>query len=582
MTSNTQPIHSNATGRLEVAAIVLILALAAGLRFWGICFGFPERTRPDEQYFVNAVQRFNRLGTFDPDWFYYPSFYMYLNWAVWRTYAFIEWHLGNSAATTDTPRSKLERLEQVRARHPDIEYLLGRCVTALFGVATVAVAYFFTRRFWGRKAAVAAGFLLAVNSLHVLNSHFYKSDVATTFFTLSALACMAIFVECGARQVGGGWKWNGLAAICTGLAASTNYYGGFLLAPLAASQFMAHYESQHTSGDALQKVGRALQRALTCWQTYVVPLTALAVFAATSPYCFIRWNTFRPAFERMLLYDRQSLYDTMVRVLNFEDFGFQRSPLIYSFSFCWRYSMGMVLTAFSVLALARLAWRGRATAWLLLIFFAIHFGMTASGKAVFMRYYLSLVPILAIAAGAMFSSSAQYKWPASRVRQNGVVAFAAMLCGAEGLYCSVRQDHLLAQTDTRVLARQWLAENLPPHSIVGVPMDWWNDYYPYGKPTLPVGSRYVPVRPQEVRPRGIRFVLIDQSELRLYSNHPDWEHWPKANGRLLFEISPYAEPVWKGRILYDQLDAFYLPLNRFGLFTRPGPVIRIYEVIAQP
>ncbi len=113
-------------------------------------------------------------------------------------------------------------------------------------------------------------------------------------------------------------------------------------------------------------------------------------------------------------------------------------------------------------------------------------------------------------------------------------------------------------------------------------MDWWGDYYPYGKPNLPPGSRYVPVKPQDVRPRGIRFVLLDESELRLYSNHPDWTRWANTNGRLQFEVSPYAKPYWKGPILYDQLDAFYLPLNRFDLFARPGPGIRIFEVIPPP
>ena len=39
-------------------------------------------------------------------------------------------------------------------------------------------------------AALAAGLFLAVNGLHTLNSHFYKSDVATTFFTIAALLCI--------------------------------------------------------------------------------------------------------------------------------------------------------------------------------------------------------------------------------------------------------------------------------------------------------------------------------------------------------------------------------------------------------
>lgn len=561
---------------LEPAAPVVIIALAIVLRFWGIGFGFPEHVRPDEQYFVGAVQRFDRQATLDPDWFYYPSLYMYINLAVWRGY--VLWQLVRGNYTVPNPalgQPPYFGLEQLRARSPDIDYLLGRCVTAAFGVATVVLVYFFARRFFGRKAAVAAGLLLAVNSLHTLNSHFYKSDVATTFFTVAALACMARYVQ--ARQT----RWNVGAAIGTGLATATNYYGGFLAVPLAASQFMARYENQKSVLDAARATGRAILEGLICWQTYAMAALALAVFVAASPYCFIRWTDFLSAFHRMLFADRQTLYDTMVRVVGFRDFGFQGSPLLYSVRFCYVYSMGFALAVVAACGLIYLAVRGRATGWLLLMFFAVHFFMTASGKAIFMRYYLSLIPVLTIAAGALLSSAAQKQARKKVGRQNVLLAVALFICGAECFSTSKQQDRLLVQKDTRVEAREWLAKNLPPNTIVGTPVDWWGNYYPYGKPTLPAKCFYVPVRPDEVRDRGIRYVLVDSSHLRLYSplERPEWTFWLSKNAKLIYEVTPNRMPTEKSFLLYDQLDAFYVPVDGFTNLAIPGPQIRVYQVL---
>jgi len=593
--------------RLQIAALTVILTIAVVLRFWGIHFGFPEHVRPDEQYYVNAIQHCDRLNTLDPDWFYYPSFYTYLNLAVWRGYTLYQFSRGNYQVPDPTRRqSPGYGLELIRARSPNIEFLLGRCMTACFGVGTVLLVFGITRRFYGRKAAVAAAFLLAVNGLHTLNSHFYKSDVATTFFTVAVLVCMAHYVQCcgmgilpmnAHRQDACATKWNIGAAICSGLATSTNYYGGFLLVPLLVSQFMASYKSPEMAlsktknGEARQTslaaaggitlaVLRALGKGLIRWETYAMPAIALATFVATSPYCFIRWTAFLDAFHRMLFSDRQSLYDTLVRQINFRDYGFQQSSLAYSILFCFRHSMGPILALVSAVGLVFLATRRRAVGWLILLFFLVHFLMTASGKAIFMRYYLSLVPILTIATGTLLSWAAQRIKPNQPQTQNLVVAAALVVCGFGSFWTSLQEDRLLARQDTRVEAREWLAKNLPANAAVGTPLDWWGNYYPYGKPALPGGRAYIPVQPNQVRAQGVRYLVLDDSLLRLYSppRRPGWSEWLASNAQLVHEVSPYNRPDERLRARYDQLDAFYLPVARFGGIRRPGPRIRIYAV----
>lgn len=574
------PLRSRAA---EIAAVAAVLVVAAALRFWAIDFGFPERTRPDEQYFVQAIQHFDRKGTLDPDWYFYPSFYMYVNLPVWRGYCFGKMLQGDeSIADPNSRRMVFVGPEQVRRNHPHMEYLLGRIVTAVFGILTVLLVYILVRRSYGEVAAWTAAFLLAVNGLHTLNSHFYKSDITTTFFTIAALLCMARYVEQGRRG------WNLSAAVTTGLAAATNYYGGFLVVPLFAAQFLVRKVAGDGDGQTPtsrgKQFGRSVGRALIRWETWTMPVIAGCIFAIASPYVFIRWNDFLPVFHRMLFADRQSLYDTMIRQVKFDDYGFQNSPLTYSLAFCLRYSMGLILSVVSVAGLVFMAVRRRAVDVLLLLFFVVHFLMIATGKAVFMRYYLSLVPILAIAAGALIA------WIVKKVAERrpplkwAALTAAIVVCAAGSAWTSIQQNRLLACEDTRAEARRWLEKNIPPRQPVGVPMDWWGEYYHYGKPSLPPGCVYVPVQPNEVRARNIRTLVVDDSLLRLYSppERKAWSDWLERNAKLLHEITPYNRPIDDIRAVYDQLDAFYVPVARFKGIARPGPRIRVFSVKPSP
>src|SRR5262245_21233741 len=62
--------------------VVLILVVAAALRFWGLANGLPHPlTRPDEEVLLNHLGPPAR-GDFDLQYAVYPSLYFYVNW-IW-------------------------------------------------------------------------------------------------------------------------------------------------------------------------------------------------------------------------------------------------------------------------------------------------------------------------------------------------------------------------------------------------------------------------------------------------------------------------------------------------------------------
>ena len=137
-------------------------------------------------------------------------------------------------------------------------------------------------------------------------------------------------------------------------------------------------------------------------------------------------------------------------------------------------------------------------------------------------------------------------------------------------------NRLLSRRDTRTLAREWIFENIPPGSAIAMTRRGT----PYGKPQL--GGRY-PAKsfgsPQLSRRQGVRWVLSDSSVLPFYSPGPNEAQLAalETEATLVFDANPRKpntpEPI------FDQGDAFYVPLRHASSIKRPGPRIRIWEIL---
>jgi 4-amino-4-deoxy-L-arabinose transferase-like glycosyltransferase len=531
----------------EIALLIVVLLLAASMRFWGIRFGLPGLYRPDEEYFRNAVMVIDR-GNYNPHFFYYPSFYMYFNVVVWRLYVFLQILLGNY-----TPP---QQITQFMSQHPNILYIMGRYVSAVFGTATVLLVFLIGRRFYSPATGLLGAFILAVNPVHTLNSHFFKSDVATVFFILLALLFMLHYVDNGRRKH---FIW---ASIFSGVAFSTNYYGGFLLIPLLATK---GFHALHRR--------KRLWPLLREYDTVVAPLIVIVVFLLLSPYIFLDYHEFLYHFNRMLFCDRVNLYNTMV-ANGFSDYSFQK-PLLYSLRFSLRYAMGIVPAVLSIASIIFLLVRRRPFDLCLVLFVLVYFFFINTGKAVFIRYYLGIVPLLSLFVAEMVIATWRRFF-----RERGAIGIIlscviVVLIVAEPVYTTIKQNELLSQPDTRTLAAEWIAKNITAGSQIAVPLE-----YRYGKPSLENGCAYVALGNtlDDLRRRGVKYVLIDEHFLRLYSPAPSSrvaeELTQKATllKRFSFDDKGNSEPV------YDQLDAFYVPVGRFSGVKRPGPKISIYQL----
>ena len=161
--------------RKRILPLLAILILALVLRVWHLQYGLPQILHPDEPTLLQPALRIADPAHFDPDpkFFNYPSLQIY----VLSLCFFVEGILsqGGSPSRPALP-------DVLGAAH------VGRWLTTLFGVATVAVVYLLVSRHSSRRKGLVAALLLAVTPLHALDSHYTNVDIPMTFWLL--LACL--------------------------------------------------------------------------------------------------------------------------------------------------------------------------------------------------------------------------------------------------------------------------------------------------------------------------------------------------------------------------------------------------------
>ena len=135
-------------------------------------------------------------------------------------------------------------------------------------------------------------------------------------------------------------------------------------------------------------------------------------------------------------------------------------------------------------------------------------------------------------------------------------------------------NRLLGRRDSRTVARQWIEQNIPRGSTIAIT----SPGAMYGKPQL-TGYRFEPLsEPGRPPPGGMRWVLSDSDLLPFYASGPSATELRQleTNGELVFEVDPRKpntpEPI------YDENDAFWVPLRHGSSVKRPGPRIRIWKV----
>jgi hypothetical protein len=241
---------------------------------------------------------------------------------------------------------------------------------------------------------------------------------------------------------------------------------------------------------------------------------------------------------------------------------------VHHLTFTLRYGLGLPFLLASIAGAVWLAMSDRRRGLLVLSFPVVYYLGMGSGRTVFMRHMLPVIPFAALLAAVFVDRLASRVSRSEWHRASGLAA--ALLTAVLALDSAVRAvqlDALLATPDTRTLASQLVEARYPRGATV------YQNGSIYAR-AQPWPEGIFPQTPLDRRPR---VVIINSSPLVAYRDEAaDFESILRGSYRQVaaFPAESHGGPV--GHI-YDPQDAFYLPVARFGAILRPGPAIAIYE-----
>jgi 4-amino-4-deoxy-L-arabinose transferase-like glycosyltransferase len=532
------------------AALGWILIGALALRLWSIKHGLPYVYSVDEeQHFVpHAVDMIG--GTLNPHYFENPPALTYLLFAVFK----IRFHAGFPFGSSGFLHSF--------TRDPTAVFTTARVVVALLGTLSVGLIYWAGTRFYERRVGLVAAVLMACAFLPVFYSKQALNDAVTLVpLTVALVGCLMVYEH--ART----WEWA-LAGAAIGVAVDVKYTAGAMVVVLA-----------------IAAVARLIEKRLTVRQLLsggAVAVGALVVAVIVlNPYALVDFSLFK-----------HQVLNQAGTAGSSGKIGQSSQPgwIYYIWSLTWGFGWLPLLAAAAGAVLALMANRVRG---LMLIAFPVLLWLFLGGQARhFGRWYMPAYPaltILASYAAVRVVDALPAAW-ASRRRTALVVAAGALLA-IQGLWTSVRVDSVLAHTDTRTLARQWVERNVPPGSgLVVEPAVYPKDFLHVGKPKQPY--RLFPIKPpfqayekklrpallDQYRQQGYCYVLVAsyQRDRGLNAGFTGARNYYKAlnaQSQLLARFSPYrfgAQPV------HFNFDLSYNFLPR--AYMRPGPLLELRKL----
>jgi hypothetical protein len=521
----------------------LVLLVALAVRLWGIGFGIPYvNARPDETQIAGPAVGF-LTGDLRPPFLQWPTLFPYTVALIYVVYFALTRPFGGYATLAAFAESRRVNIS------PFIYVTRG--LSAVMGVLTVWWVYAIGKRAFDETVAIVAAWFLALSFLHVRDAHFGVTDV-----TMTALVVLAVLAILRWRQTGELPHAAG-AGFAAGFAASTKYNALGLCVPFGVALVQRFVEERHARSGVVKRAVQAL--------VVFGGALALALFG-TSPYILIDWTRF------------------------VSDVAATQSMLVQGHGMVlgqgWSYYARVVLPAAvgwpifiggTAGALILLATRFRASA-VVLAFPIAYYLVAGRGLGVFARYMLPVVPFLCIAAAwltvEVARTLARDRSPAVR---RGLIAAAAIAMVAPTAYKTVLLDRLLGTTDNRTVTARALMDILPPNSL------FYQSGEAYGHVPLTVDGRQAAVRiagydqgAGQFRPEDPDWILIQRSPLVLYSAVPPSLERLLEDRYVLARRFPTEDDSRTDRI-YDQQDAFYLPLEGLAGIRRPGPAFDLYS-----
>jgi hypothetical protein len=519
---------SPSTLTVERVLVALVLLTALGIGFAGIKKNLPYTPESDESIFVVRAVDMATTGDLNPHWFGNPGSTVIYPLAA----AYSAWHAVTDGGDIIPPDS------DIRANYNadrDDYYYIGRSLTILYFVGTVLLTFLVGKRAFNAAVGLAGALLVSVSLPFIQHAQIVRTDSAGAFFGMLGLLFILWVYERPTttnRLLAGG---------AIGLAVSSRYFLVTLAPVLAAAELLVLLRKRSATPS---KIGI---RDLVL--PFIGPLAAFAAFVITTPYFFPDFDTARENIR------------TEARSTHLGADGLSRPG---NFIWYFTYAIPDALTppvAVVALAGAALALARRHLPLLLCLAYGLVFVAATSYSSLhWQRWIIPVLPIVTILAAYAVHEAVAYareRWrlPSSAAAPAiaSIVAFLLIWPGVSSALHDIRD----ARPSTRLLAREWIVDNLPENSRIAG--EWYTaplsgTHFQYSETFSLFGDRSV----DDFYNQGVRYIVSSSGIYDRYYAEPD----------------RYAEIISR----YDALFRQELLQEFSPSDTRGGPVVRVYEI----
>ncbi len=507
-----------------------VVAVALACHLWGIRRDLPYLPETDEPFLVEPVLQIASSGDPDPRWFGHPGSTM-----IYPLVALV--HLWNSLVDGGPLLRHDPQLAERAHENLSPPYLLGRLLTTTYAVLSLPLVYCLGHRAFGAPVGLLAAWVTFLSPLEIDHAQMVRTDGAGMFFTVLALwLCYRLYDRpTPGRQLAAG--------LAIGLGVATRYFLVTLLPVLLAIDLALVWRARRTG---------ASRRAISAG--VALGLIAAAVgFAASTPYFFLDWAT--------------AWRDVQEGARSSHPGADGLSPAGNLAWYLWSVipeSITPPLAALAVAGVALVLWRREAKP-LLLLLFAVTFlaGISASGLH-WARWIIPLLPVLALLASLPLVLAGRRLLAGSGYRGLRMAGLAAgfVLVSAWPMLKVGRYALQATHPSTRLRAREWIVQNLPPGSKLAA--EWHS--VPLAGTSFDVSESFSLAAIPSLagyRAQGYRF-LVANSDI----------YWR-------FVIAPDRYPT--EAIFYrDLFRRTHLLVQIQPSATSRGPIVRVYELPAEP
>lgn len=414
--------------RQSTVLLILILILAATLRFYGLNWDSGNYLHPDERMIMMVADKIRLpetsaewsnvltpASTLNPGFFAYGSLPLYLLKAV-------SYLSGADFASM---------------------YISGRFLSALFDLGAILILYLLGQSLVNSRVGLLASFFYAISVLPIQLAHFYAVDTPLTFFITLALYQLVLFVKRPSlpRVL--------IIGLLTGLALATKTSALVLTAPIGIA--------------LLFKLFSRPKLLTACLLSFAA--AAFTAFSIAEPYALIDF----PNFLRQTMAQSQMTKDAFTFPYTLQYVG--KTPYWYELKNIFLWGLGPLLAALSFIGAFFFTFKTfrpylDSRFLILTAFFWIYFAITGRFAIGFMRYMLPLYPLLCLFAAFFF-----YQLKSLKMLKYLELPILCLL-----LLWPLSFISIYTQPNTRIQASDWINQNIPPGSTLAV--EHWDDQLP--------------------------------------------------------------------------------------------------------